>query len=98
MDNGNCVSVGDHNTTPSPNSITSVTSPTPTITLTPMGLPKKKSISIASEHFTKLEGANSSDPQVQCNHCGVVYGYYYKRHGTSLMKNHLEEQYKKSLI
>ncbi|KAG2716730.1 hypothetical protein I3760_03G141700 [Carya illinoinensis] len=89
---------------PSPaNTPTPETNPTPTpITSTPCPAPKptqgKKPVSIVWQHFTKLEGGDPNNPQAKCNHCGKMYGYHYRKYGTSQLKVHLEEQCKKSPI
>ncbi|KAG2718431.1 hypothetical protein I3760_03G220000 [Carya illinoinensis] len=89
---------------PSPaNTPTPETNPIPIpITSTPCPAPKppqgKKPVSIVWQHFTKLEGGDPNNPQTKCNHCGKMYGCHYRKHGTSQLKVHLEEQCKKSPI
>ncbi|KAG2673937.1 hypothetical protein I3760_13G112600 [Carya illinoinensis] len=89
---------------PSPaNTPTPEPNPTPTpITSTPCPASKptqgKKPVSIVWQHFTKLEGGDPNNLQAKCNHCGKMYGCHYRKHGTSQLKVHLEEQCKKSPV
>lgn len=77
---------------------TSATS-SPTCIPTPrlMGPSMKKRVSLCWA-LHQVRGGDPNDTWAKYNHFVKLYGYYYKRHGTSQLKGHFEEQYNKSLI